>query len=44
MPGTPATVSRTTARWPYLFWKKVSAKKRILFVKKSATLSDILMG
>ena len=42
MPGTPATVSRTTARCPYLFAKNVSATKRKNFVIDIANQSDIL--
>jgi len=33
IPGTAATVSRTTARWPYRRAKKASAKNRISRVK-----------
>ena len=44
IPGTAATVSRTTALWPYLFLKKVSAKNRKNFVKDKATLSLKFLG
>ena len=39
MPGTPAIVSRTTALWPYLFAKNVSAMKRKNFVIDNAMKS-----
>ena len=44
IPGTAATVSKTTALWPYLFLKKRSARNLKNFVNDRATLSLRFFG
>jgi len=44
MPGTAATVSSTTARWPWRCAKTLSATKRMTFSVRSANLSRKALG